>query len=66
MNQNLINTFLRTLIAYFLILSLARFIGRKIIAQMTFFDFVVGVSMGSVAANLAIGQNRSVLAISLY
>jgi uncharacterized membrane protein YcaP (DUF421 family) len=65
MNQDLLNTILRTLIAYFLVLVLARFIGRKIIAQMTFFDFVVGVSIGSVSANLAIGQERSVLAISI-
>lgn len=64
MNQDLLNTILRTLFAYFLVLVLVRFIGRKIIAQMTFFDFVVGMAIGSVTANLAIGKERSVLSIS--
>lgn len=30
--------------------------GRKLIAQMTFFDFVIGVSMGSIIANAIVGQ----------
>jgi len=35
--------------------------GRKLISQMTFFDFVIGVSLGSLAANLAIGTGNAVV-----
>ncbi|MBC2425502.1 YetF domain-containing protein, partial [Clostridium beijerinckii] len=38
---------------------LTRLMGRKLISQMTFFDFVVGVSMGSMVANLSIGSKNT-------
>jgi len=40
---------------------LARFMGRKMIVQMTFFDFVVGVTVGTVTANMALGSNSTPL-----
>ncbi len=33
--------------------------GRKLISQMTFFDYVVGVALGSTMANLALGPNST-------
>ncbi|MCM0648349.1 DUF421 domain-containing protein [Clostridium swellfunianum] len=49
----------RTVAVYVLTLLLTRFMERKLISQMTFFDFVVGVTMGSLAANSMIDPASS-------
>ncbi len=51
MEDSIITTVIRTSVVYVLAIFLARSIGRKLISHMTFFDFVVGVSMGSLSAN---------------
>lgn len=61
MPHHIIQPIIRTVIAYFLILVLARVMGRKMVSQMTFFDFVVGITIGSVGAGLAIGPYNSIL-----
>lgn len=53
--QAIIAPSLRAALAFIVTLILSRVMGRKLISQMTFFDFVVGVTIGSVAANLALG-----------
>jgi uncharacterized membrane protein YcaP (DUF421 family) len=50
---------LRAAYAYLLALIVARLIGRKSISQMTFFDFVVGISLGSLTAMLGIGEHST-------
>lgn len=54
------NTILKTILlstfAYFLALLLSRFMGRKLISQMTFFDFVIGVTLGSVTAYIVLSD----------
>ncbi len=45
---------LRAFISFSLLLLLAKLMGAKQISQMTFFDYVVGISIGSIAAVLAI------------
>jgi uncharacterized membrane protein YcaP (DUF421 family) len=56
MFQIIINSIFRTTIAYLLLLLVARLMGRKALSQMTFFDFAVIITLGSVTANLAMGQ----------
>lgn len=46
---------LRGILIYVILLILSRVMGRKMISQMTFFDFVVGIMIGSVAAMAAVG-----------
>jgi len=53
--ENIINPGFRAAVLYLVLLILARIMGRKMISQMTFFDFVVGITIGSVAANSALG-----------
>jgi uncharacterized membrane protein YcaP (DUF421 family) len=54
-----INTVFRTVVAYLLLLVVARFMGRKALSQMTFFDFAVIITLGSVTANLSMGQDNT-------
>lgn len=59
MNEIIFNSIIRAIIAYLLLLFIARLMGRKALSQMTFFDFAVIITLGSVTANLAIGQNST-------
>jgi len=54
MYQNILYSILRAIFAYSLLLVVARLMGRKALSQMTFFDFAVIITLGSVTANLAI------------
>lgn len=49
-------------IASFLILFLmTRIMGKKQISQLTFFDYCVGITIGSIAATMAVDQNVKAL-----
>ena len=53
-------TFLRSVLAFVLALASTRLLGRKAISQMTFIDFVVAISIGSVTSIIAISNMNSV------
>lgn len=55
----ILNTFIRTVVAFFLILIVTRLMGRKSISQMTFFDFSIAITLGSVTANIGLGSNAT-------
>ena len=61
----MLNSFLRTLVAFVLLMAVLRLMGRKAISQMTFIDFGVAVTLGSVTADLAIGNNHNELAVAV-
>jgi len=63
--NKIIITIIRGIFTYILVLIITRLMGRKLISQMTFFDFIVGVSMGSMAANLSIGSENTPITASL-
>lgn len=48
----------RTILAFLLLIVVARFMGRKAISQMTFFDFAVAITLGSVTANIGLGGDN--------
>lgn len=50
---------LRSIASFVLLIIMARILGRKALSQMTFFDFAVVITFGSVAANIGIGQENS-------
>ena len=53
---------IRAVLAYVLLIIVLRIIGRKAVSQLTF-DMGVGVTLGSVTANLAIGSDHRPLAV---
>ncbi|MFZ5352816.1 MAG: DUF421 domain-containing protein [Bacillota bacterium] len=59
MENQILATLLRGIATFIFVLFLSRLMGRKLISQMTFFDFVVGVSVGSLSANLAMGPKNN-------
>ena len=50
----LFSTIIKGILVYILALVLSKLIGIKIISQMNFFDFVMGVSIGSMIAKIII------------
>jgi len=64
MNEQILFTIVRGTSAYLLALFLTRIMGRKLISSMTFFDFIVAVSIGSITANLAIGPQSNEITTS--
>jgi uncharacterized membrane protein YcaP (DUF421 family) len=40
----------RSLVAYYFLVIMTRLLGKKVISQLNFFDFIVGITIGSIAA----------------
>jgi uncharacterized membrane protein YcaP (DUF421 family) len=51
MNEGLV-VFVRAVIGFFSLLIFARILGKEQISQLTFFDYVLGITIGSIAATL--------------
>lgn len=50
-----------TILIYFITLILSRFLGRKLLFQMTFFDFVIGIMIGTAAVNASVVETNRTL-----
>lgn len=57
MFEHIGETFIRSFIGFALLLLLARWMGKKQIAQLTYFDYVTGITIGSIAAVTAVERN---------
>ncbi|WP_040329558.1 DUF421 domain-containing protein [Clostridium ihumii] len=53
-------TIIKCILIYILSLTLSKLIGIKIISQMNFFDFIMGVSVGSMIAKIVIDKDHVV------
>lgn len=53
MNEALVEI-VRALIAFFTLLIFTRLLGKQQMSQLTFFDYVLGITVGSIAASLTI------------
>ncbi len=50
-------TLIRSIVAFILLLLMARIMGKKQLSQITFFDYCVGITIGSIAASMSVDQN---------
>lgn len=53
---------IRSVIAFFTLLLFIRLIGKQQVAQLTFFDYVVGITIGSIASTLSVQVNENTTA----
>ncbi|WP_330994750.1 DUF421 domain-containing protein [Rossellomorea vietnamensis] len=60
MNVTIIELSFRLILSFLLLLTLTRIMGRKEISQMTFFNFVSAIAIGTLGASLAIDSTISV------
>jgi uncharacterized membrane protein YcaP (DUF421 family) len=61
MIQKIIITVLKSISAYVILLVLGRLMGRKMISRITFFDFLIGVTLGALAVRMSLGNENSML-----
>lgn len=52
---------IRSVISFILLLFLTRLMGKRQISHLTFFDYCVGITIGSIAAEMATDQNVKIL-----
>lgn len=57
--MSVIEIVLRTLIIYFVLFILTKAMGKREVGQMTTFDYIVGITIGSLAANSALDLSQS-------
>lgn len=53
--------FIRSVLSFVVLLMLARLMGKQQLSQLTFFDYVVGITIGSISAAMAVDQNIKIL-----
>lgn len=58
--MELLETMLRSLSAFTLMMLIARILGKSTIAQLTYHDFVAVITLGSITANLAFNNTISI------
>ncbi|WP_026575228.1 DUF421 domain-containing protein [Bacillus sp. UNC438CL73TsuS30] len=58
--MNLLEVFVRAAGAFVVLFLLTRLMGRKQISQMTFFNYITGISIGAVAGSLTIDSSIKV------
>ncbi|RUT56620.1 hypothetical protein C1148_16135 [Clostridium botulinum] len=59
--REIIEVILRSIFTYIILLILGRIIGRKLISNMTFYDFMIGVLIGSIGVRIALGPRDTPL-----
>jgi len=57
MFERLLHTAMTSAIAIIALFALTRIMGKKQMAQLNFFDYVIGISIGSIAAEYAVVRN---------
>lgn len=50
---------IRSVIAFFSLIILVRLIGKQQVAQLTFFDYIVGITIGSIASTISVQVNEN-------
>lgn len=53
---------IRSIIAFIVLLFLVRLLGKQQVSQLTFFDYVVGITIGSIASTLSVQVNENTTA----
>ncbi|MFJ7731685.1 YetF domain-containing protein [Lysinibacillus sp. NPDC097231] len=54
LNPSYLVIIIQTVIAFFVLLALTRFLGKKQLSHLTFFNYVTGITIGSIAANMVV------------
>lgn len=66
--EDLLNIFLRTIIVLIILFFIAKMVGKKQISQLNLFDYIVGITIGSIAADISLDLEKDLLAglVSLF
>lgn len=61
MTTEILNIALRTSLGFLVLFALTHLMGRKSISELTFFDYINGITIGSMAASMAVDESITVV-----
>lgn len=66
--EDLLDIFLRTIIVLIILFFIAKMVGKKQISQLNLFDYIVGITIGSIAADISLDLEKDLMAglVSLF
>lgn len=68
--QNILDVVVRSLLSLIVLFIITELMGKKQLAQLNLFDYIIGISIGSIAASLSVDDSihyvDGVLAIAVY
>lgn len=66
--DNILNICLRTIVVLIFLFFVTKMIGKKQISQLSLFDYIVGITIGSIAADISLDLEKSLTAglVSLF
>jgi len=68
--MEILNIMFRTTLVLVILFFLAKLMGKKQISQMTLFDYIIGITIGSIAADISLDIEKSLIAgiisLSIY
>ena len=56
-----VSVLIRTVLAFVTLFVVARLLGKQQLSQLTFYEYITGITMGDIAASIAIDAGRSPL-----
>lgn len=57
--EQFLTVLIRAVVAYLILLALTRIMGKREISQLTYFDYIVGITIGSITANMSINTSTA-------
>ncbi len=60
-NISYVQLIIETIITFFALLILTRFLGKQQLSQLTFFNYITGITIGSLAANMVMLSSKEYL-----
>lgn len=68
--ENILNIVLRTILVLIFLFILTKLMGKKQVSQLNIFDYAIGITMGSVAADISLDIEKNIIAgilcLSIY
>ena len=59
--DNILGVFYRTIFVLALLFLIAKMIGKKQISQLNLFDYIIGITIGSIAADISLDLEKNLI-----
>lgn len=60
--SNFLNIFFRTILVLIILFFITKMMGKKQISELNFFDYIVGITIGSIAADISLDIEKNMIA----
>ena len=60
--ESILGTVLRTVFVLIILFVITRLMGKKQVSQMNIYDYIIGITMGSIAADISLDIEKDLVA----